>query len=598
MEEKKALITLIGGVLAGHDPELAQELLNAEGLLPATFEVLQADTTDGEAGAGALSILDGLGASDKLRAKWDKATGDTKLMDLADATIQNMQLNNENPEAIAAALNAFCGLVNPGKDAAVKKLLMNAGVQAICQKHEGHPAVRKAQARLSSTLPPVGGEMYDAIAACIAADEAEDNSGVSKNLGVIVTGLRAPIEDPDTNLERMPELLEILNRRLVENSSENVQKNIAGIGSKVMQLLAFKYADEDSPHGHRAICESGCSEGLLLITAKKSVFSSRGATVKNAADTMAMMAEDLETRETFLEAHANCMVYPEIMEDFENEPDVRKSITNLLWKIIDGPGSPHLTKCLQDMAWKNKVLEILLGQIKGGVMDGARMRMLLNTLAAMDVMMKGDMTGTPEGVLMLELCAPLCKVMDDAEKLEPEMDGPIMDHIGSILRMPNAREEAYKELQSASRLIVSLDCSPPFRGRYFVHLKDILMEGYMADVIKFKLDQTFGEVIENHPQDIGVICEILKMEMETPEGMAHALNLIETQEILEKIFQPGTDDPPPIFSDPEGLNSVLEMLGVALEDEEFRQKLAMREDILGRIAEIPVNAETNVSSHF
>lgn len=74
MEEKKALIALIGGVLACKDEGMSKMMLKQEGLLPTCFEVLQADISEGDAGAGALAILDGLGASDALRPKWNQVT--------------------------------------------------------------------------------------------------------------------------------------------------------------------------------------------------------------------------------------------------------------------------------------------------------------------------------------------------------------------------------------------------------------------------------------------------------------------------------------------------------------------------------------------
>lgn len=71
LEERKSLCALIGGVLACKNPEMSKIMLNHDGLLPACLEVLEADK-EGDAGNGALAILDGLGASDALRPKWNK----------------------------------------------------------------------------------------------------------------------------------------------------------------------------------------------------------------------------------------------------------------------------------------------------------------------------------------------------------------------------------------------------------------------------------------------------------------------------------------------------------------------------------------------
>lgn len=172
------------------------------------------------------------------------------------------------------------------------------------------------------------------------------------------------------------------------------------MSANLMRGLAMKFRDEaDSPHGHVAVSEAGCAHSLLMISAKKHAFSSRGTTVKNACDTMAMMAEDSVTRETFLEAHASQPVLPELLEDFENEPEVKKSIINLLEKIITGEPSPWLEQVLQDAAWRNKALEILMGQSKAAQNDGGRLRMLLNTLQVMAGLAGGDLQGTPEGLV-------------------------------------------------------------------------------------------------------------------------------------------------------------------------------------------------------
>lgn len=57
-------------------------------------------------------------------------------------------------------------------------------------------------------------------------------------------------------------------------------------------------------------------------------------------------------------------------------------------------------------------------------------------------------------------------ILGDSEKMDPNLDEPIMDHIGSLLKMPDQRENAYKELQAASRRLGGLDCGEVFRGRY------------------------------------------------------------------------------------------------------------------------------------
>lgn len=74
--------------------------------------------------------------------------------------------------------------------------------------------VRNAVARLSETLPPVGPELAQWIAGCVSAHNLGETSGVSKFLGQIQVGLRAPIDEPDTNLAQMPELLAILSEQL------------------------------------------------------------------------------------------------------------------------------------------------------------------------------------------------------------------------------------------------------------------------------------------------------------------------------------------------------------------------------------------------
>lgn len=100
---------------------------------------------------------------------------------------------------------------------------MNPGVNAICTKHEGHSAVKKAVAALGATLPPVGSEMIEYIDKCIEAAGADDLGTLSKNLGLIITGCRAPIDDPDTNLARMPELLSLLDRKVAASEETYVR---------------------------------------------------------------------------------------------------------------------------------------------------------------------------------------------------------------------------------------------------------------------------------------------------------------------------------------------------------------------------------------
>lgn len=67
---------------------------------------------------------------------------------------------------------------------------------------------------------------------------------------------------------------------------------------------------------------------------------------------------------------------------------------------------------------------------------------------------------------LAELTPAVCAILGDADKMDPSLEEPIMDHIGSLLRMPNQRENAYKELQAASRRIGGMDSGDVFRGRY------------------------------------------------------------------------------------------------------------------------------------
>lgn len=73
LDENKATITLIAGLLASEDANIAQKLLHQnQTILPVCLLVLESDTTDGEPGLGALSVLKGLGACPDLRNQWDK----------------------------------------------------------------------------------------------------------------------------------------------------------------------------------------------------------------------------------------------------------------------------------------------------------------------------------------------------------------------------------------------------------------------------------------------------------------------------------------------------------------------------------------------
>lgn len=181
-----------------------------------------------------------------------------------------------------------------------------------------------------------------------------------------------------------------------------MSKGIGQMGLKTMHLLSYKYrADPSSVHGCSAVCESGCSPSLLLITSGEHEFSSKGSMFKNACETMALMAEDERTRETFLEAHAANRIVPELYEQYQNEPDVRLVFANLLSKIVVGVQSVHLDTVMADTAWRNKVLEILMGQLTAAQNNGGALLMLLNTLQAFSTA-GGDLSAdSPEALVCL-----------------------------------------------------------------------------------------------------------------------------------------------------------------------------------------------------
>lgn len=86
--------------------------------------------------------------------------------------------------------------------------------------------------------------------------------------------------------------------------------------------------------------------------------------------------------------------------------------------------------------------------------------------------------------------------------------------------------------------------------------------------------------------------EILLAQMRhSPEEKQHALQILELQEIQDKVLLPGSDEVPHIFAEPNALNAYLRMMDEALQDEEYKKKIVEREDILTRLAEIEMSAE-------
>lgn len=459
---------LIAGILAGKDEVLAEEILKSDGFLGTCHEILK-DDVQGDAGLSVFAILDGLSVcGTDLRKIWNKETGDQDLSDVCGATISNIEIQCENPEAVAMAIDGFVSLVDPnGHDIAGKKLLLNPGVSAICAKFESNSSIRRAMARLSGTLPPVGEEVAEQISICIEFMKSSDLTGASKSLSLIMSALLAPVENPKKNLSNLGKLLTILNDHVKNNSTELLNKNVGLMSCRLFNQLSMKYREEEAfwEFGHGGVLTAGCPECMLMVTARQHNFSSRGASVKQSCDAMALMAESTPTREKFLELHSYNPVLPELIEDFETQPDVKASIINLLAKIISGAPSKWLNKVLENAAWRNKALEILMGQ-QITSLDPTKLAGFLDTLTTMSLLAGTPMQESPEGMALMQTAPDICAIVAEAEVLDPNLEGPLMDHIGALFRIPEAREDAYKELSAGCRQLPVMDYASPFRGRY------------------------------------------------------------------------------------------------------------------------------------